>query len=98
MERIADLEAQLNQNSSNSNRPPSKDTPKQRRGREKSAPGGRKRGGQPGHKTAPARDAAAGEGVPHRGSRLMGHESVPDFAGHIWSASRSLVRCTEPPS
>ena len=50
MARVTDLEARLGQNSSNSNQPPSKDTPEQRRDREKSPPSGRKRGGQPGHK------------------------------------------------
>lgn len=48
--RIEALEARLSQSSSNSNQPPSKDTPEQRRAREKSEPSGRKRGGQPGHK------------------------------------------------
>lgn len=46
-ERVRDLEARLNQNSSNSSRPPSSDppwvSPKQKR------PKGRKRGAQPGH-------------------------------------------------
>jgi transposase len=48
--RIADLEARLGQNSSNSNRPPSSDTPEQRRDRDKKKSTGRKKGGQPGHK------------------------------------------------
>jgi len=48
--RIAKLEERLGQSSSNSNQPPSKDTPEQRRDREKSPPSGRKPGGQPGHK------------------------------------------------
>jgi transposase len=50
MDRVAELEARLSQNSSNSNQPPSKDTPEQRRDREKASPSDRKRGGQPGHK------------------------------------------------
>jgi len=50
LERIAVLEAKLGQNSSNSSQPPSKDTPEQRRNRDKGKPSGRKRGGQPGHK------------------------------------------------
>ena len=48
-ERIRDLEARLGQDSSNSSRPPSSDSPhvppKQR-----AVPSGRKRGGQPGHR------------------------------------------------
>lgn len=48
--RIAELEARLGQNSSNSNQPPSKDSPEQRRNRDKPTSSGRKRGGQPGHK------------------------------------------------
>jgi transposase len=50
---VAELEARLGQNSSNSNQPPSKDTPEQKRDRDKSPPSGRKRGGQPGHKPQP---------------------------------------------
>jgi transposase len=50
MARVAELQARLGQNSSNSNHPPSKDTPDQRRDREKAPASGRKRGGQPGHK------------------------------------------------
>lgn len=50
LDRIAALEARLGENSSNSNQPPSKDTPEQRRNRDKGQPSGRKRGGQPGHK------------------------------------------------
>jgi transposase len=48
--RIAELEARLNQNSSNSNRPPSGDAPADREVRRRKAPSGRGRGGQPGHK------------------------------------------------
>ena len=50
LSRIEELEARLGQNSSNSSQPPSKDTPEQRRNREKRSPSGRQRGGQPGHK------------------------------------------------
>ena len=47
-QRIADLEARLNQNSTNSSRPPSTDPPGIKR--KPPAPTGRlKRGGQPGH-------------------------------------------------
>ncbi len=46
--RIADLEARLGQNSSNSSMPPSSDPPTM--GGRTSAPTGRKPGGQPGHK------------------------------------------------
>jgi transposase len=48
--RIAELEARLNQNSSNSNRPPSGDAPADREARRGKTPSGRGRGGQPGHK------------------------------------------------
>jgi transposase len=50
MGRVRKLEEQLGRNSSNSNQPPSRDTPEQRRDREKTPPSGRKPGGQPGHK------------------------------------------------
>lgn len=48
-QRIKELEAQLNQNSRNSSRPPSSDGPKKPR-RGKSGKKGKKPGGQPGHK------------------------------------------------
>lgn len=49
--RIADLEARLNQNSTNSSKPPSTDPPAVKvRRRPPAPPTGRKRGGQPGHK------------------------------------------------
>jgi transposase len=49
--RIAELEARLNQNSTNSSRPPSSDPPAVKVKRRPPAPtAGRKRGGQPGHK------------------------------------------------
>jgi transposase len=50
MARVEELEAKLRQNSSNSNQPPSSDTPAEREGRSRRDPSGRKRGGQPGHK------------------------------------------------
>ena len=50
LKRIAELEDKIGRNSSNSNQPPSKDTPEQRRNRPKPPPSGRKPGGQPGHK------------------------------------------------
>ena len=46
--RVQALEARLGQNSSNSSRPPSTDPP-QTPPRRESGPGGRRRGGQPGH-------------------------------------------------
>jgi len=46
--RVADLEAKLNQNSSNSSRPPSSDGPQGKPAPPKS-PSGKRRGGQPGH-------------------------------------------------
>jgi transposase len=49
--RIAELEARLNQNSTNSSKPPSSDPPAVKVERRPPAPpSGRKRGGQPGHK------------------------------------------------
>jgi transposase len=49
--RIADLEARLNQNSTNSSKPPSTDPPAVKvKRRPPAPPTGRKRGGQPGHK------------------------------------------------
>ncbi len=49
--RIADMEARLNQNSTNSSKPPSTDPPAVKvKRRPPAPPSGRKRGGQPGHK------------------------------------------------
>src|SRR6266404_1408235 len=49
--RIADLEARLNRNSTNSSKPPSTDSPAVKvKRRPPVPPSGRKRGGQPGHK------------------------------------------------
>lgn len=50
MARVAELEARLNQNSSNSGKPPSSDAPADRDERRKPKPSGKRRGGQPGHK------------------------------------------------
>lgn len=47
--RIAELEAQLDQSSRNSSKPPSGDSPGQRDARPSKPGSGRKRGGQPGH-------------------------------------------------
>src|SRR3954466_13931624 len=48
--RIAELESRLNQNSTNSSRPPSSDPPAVKvKRRPPALPSGRKRGGQPGH-------------------------------------------------
>jgi transposase len=47
---VAELNARLNQNSGNSSRPPSSDSPDERAKRPKPPPSGRKPGGQPGHK------------------------------------------------
>jgi len=49
--RVQELEARLGQNSANSSRPPSSDSP-QAPVRPKAPPSGRKRGGQPGHRGA----------------------------------------------
>jgi transposase len=48
--RVANLESQLRQNSSNSGKPPSSYAPSEREQRPKPKPSGRPRGGQPGHK------------------------------------------------
>jgi len=48
--RVEELERLLGQNSSNSSRPPSSDTPAQRETRPSKPPSGRRRGAQPGHK------------------------------------------------
>jgi transposase len=47
---VADLRARLGQNSSNSSKPPSSDSPADRNTRPGKPPSGKKRGGQPGHK------------------------------------------------
>jgi transposase len=57
----ADLRRRLGENSSNSNKPPSSDAPKDRAARPTGPPSGKRRGGQPGHKGSqrplvPARD------------------------------------------
>jgi transposase len=46
---VKELQARLDRNSSNSNRPPSSDSPSQRASRPSRPPSGRKPGGQPGH-------------------------------------------------
>lgn len=48
--KLDELEVRLAQNSSNSNQPPSSDSPAQREARPNRPATGRKRGGQPGHK------------------------------------------------
>jgi transposase len=47
--RVEELERKLGENSQNSNKPPSSDSPADRQARKKAAGGGRKPGGQPGH-------------------------------------------------
>jgi len=48
--RVADLERRLGENSSNSSKPPSSDSPADRHARPKDAPSGNQRGGQLGHR------------------------------------------------
>jgi transposase len=48
--RVDELERKLGENSSNSNKPPSSDSPQDRATRDRPAPTGRRPGGQPGHK------------------------------------------------
>lgn len=89
--RIADLEARLNQDSTNSSRPPSTDPPAARvKRRPPAPPSGRKRGGQPGHKrhtralVPPDRIRETFEVKPTHcgrcGAALQGHD--PDPARH----------------
>jgi transposase len=52
MALVEELRARLGQNSSNSNRPPSTDSPSDRQERPKKLPSGRPHGAQPGHKPA----------------------------------------------
>lgn len=66
--RIADLEALIGRNSSNSNRPPSLDSPSQRAERPSQPPSGKKPGGQPGHQ-AYQRALVPDEQVTRRESR-----------------------------
>jgi transposase len=47
---VEELRARLNQNSSNSSKPPSSDSPADRDARRDKTPSGKRRGGQPGHK------------------------------------------------
>lgn len=82
--RIDALEAQIRRNSSNSSKPPSSDTPEQRRNRDKPAPSGRKPGGQPGHKPQ-RRDLLP----PERVSRTVEH--YPHECAHCGSALASVV-------
>ena len=49
-DEIAELKRRLGENSSNSNKPPSTDSPADRQARPKDAPSGKPRGGQRGHK------------------------------------------------
>jgi transposase len=47
--QVKELKARLGQNSQNSSRPPSADSPRQKGPKKDKTPSGRKRGGQPGH-------------------------------------------------
>jgi transposase len=89
--RIADLEARLNQNSTNSSKPPSTGPPAVKvKRRPPAPPSGRKRGGQPGHKrhtralVAPDQIRETFEVKPAHcggcGAALRGHD--PDPARH----------------
>ena len=60
--RVADLERRLGENSSNSSKPPSTDSPADRHARPKDAPSGNSRGGQRGHKGH--KRTSAGDGPP----------------------------------
>jgi transposase len=72
--RVRDLEARLNQNSSNSSRPPSSDPPwKPKPNRRK--PSGRKPGGQPGHPGHERKRVPLQEGD-------VQHEYVPETCEH----------------
>ncbi len=66
--RLADLEGKLNQNSSNSSRPPSSDGP-QRKPAPPKTPSGRRRGGQPGHPRHDRILLPLDEGIDHKPAR-----------------------------
>src|SRR3954453_20896589 len=83
-QRVRELEARLNQNSSNSSKPPSSDPPSAP-GRQPNPPTGRKRGGQPGH-----------EG--HRRTRLP-PERVDEVVDHVpgtWVKSKIVCKRSGP--
>lgn len=81
--RIAALEARLNQNSSNSSRPPSTDGPRHKRGVPK-PPSQRRRGGQKGHPKAERTILQPDEVIDHKpsqchhcGTALVGEDPNP---------------------
>ena len=106
--RIANLEARLNQNSSNSSKPPSSDPPSVKPAPPK-LPSGRKKGGQPGHRrhTRPLlppdevvelRADACG----HCHARLSGHDpeplvhqviELPPVRPHVTEYRRHRLEC-----
>jgi hypothetical protein len=86
--QVAQLLEQLGQNSRNSHKPPSTDTPEERqksKNREKKARQARKRGGQPGHRGA-SRELVS----PEKESKFV--DLFPAECESCWNGIRSLVR------
>lgn len=82
----AELRRRLGENSSNSNKPPSSDAPKDRAARPSVPPSGKRRGGQPGHKASqralvPARDV---------------HSITDCHPAHCRGCARGLPRSRDP--
>jgi len=104
--RIAELEEELRKNSQNSGKPPSSDSPKQRKSRRKNKrKSGRKRGGQPGHKGTTRKSAPPEEiddiqeyvadSCEACGTRFDGTESVRVTTEHqVWDILLSPVSVT----
>jgi transposase len=103
LKRIAELEARLAQNSSNSSRPPSSDPPGAPPATTK-GPSGKKRGGQPGHKghertlIAPERVNETTEVMPKGcrrcGKRLLGRDADP-YRHQVVDIPRVLAKVVE---
>jgi transposase len=103
LKRIADLEARLAKNSSNSDRPPSSDPPGAPPPNVKK-PTGRKRGGQPGHKKheraliPPERVDKSSDHYPRGcrrcGEHLWGHDPQP-FRHQVIDIPRVLAKVVE---
>lgn len=85
---VQGLRARLDQNSSNSNRPPSLDSPGQRAGRPSRPPSGRKPGGQPGHE--------AHMRAPLPADQVTRHERRDPRRCRRCAASLSSARALEP--
>ena len=85
--RVAELEAKIKQNSTNSSKPPSSDPPSVKRAPPKPA-SGKKAGGQPGH---PKHERALVERPDHT------HECKPTSSRPTrWTCASSSAACTRP--